>query len=107
MKKVTVKAVSKMVQENNANGTITMSYLYKNGKNNHNIHFSNGAVLTFENSTIASKVFRILKFELLFEQDFNFQSDENDGIIEASKLGQNPFAFSMICSNTSLNGKFN
>lgn len=106
MKKVTVKAVQKMVAEANASGSITCSYIYENGKNNHNIHFSNGAKLTFENSSISGKVFRILKHELLFEQNFNWQSDEHDGIIQAAQLGENPFAFSIICANPNFNGTF-
>ena len=46
----------------------------------------------------------MLKHELMFEQDFNFQSDEHDGIVEAAKIGENPFAFSIICANPKLNG---
>jgi hypothetical protein len=107
MKNVTIKAVKKLVESNNASGKITCSYIYKNGVDNYNIHFSNGAVLTFESSLIQGRVFRTLKHELYFEQDFNFLTEEDEGIIEASKNGENPFAFSIICANTSLNGIYN
>jgi len=106
MKNVTIKMVQKLVKEQGAIGLISMSYLYENGKDNHNIHFSNGAKMTFESSRIAGKVFRILKYELCFAQNFNWQSDETDGIIQASELGENPFACSVLCSNPSLNGIF-
>lgn len=107
MTNVTINFVKKLVAQNNAAGKITMSYLYANEKDNHNIHFSNGVTLTFESSVIVSRVFRILKQDLYFEQDFNYQSDENDGIIQAANNGENPFAYSVICANPSLNGIFN
>jgi len=107
MKNVTIKAVKTLVESHNASGTITSSYIYKNGVDNYNIHFSNGVVMTFESSLIQSKVFRTLKHELGFAQDFNFTTDEDAGIIQASKNGENPFAFSMICANTKLNGIYN
>jgi hypothetical protein len=106
MKKVTVNAVKNLVKENNCAGLITMSYLYENGKDNHNIHFSNGTKLTFENSLTAGKVFRILKHELMFAQNYNWQSDEHDGIVQAAQLGLNPFAYSVICANPAMNGIF-
>ena len=104
MKRITVKSVKNLVSQSMASGKITQSYFYKNEKDNYIIHFSNGVELTFENSLNCGKVFRILKHELMFEQDFNFSSDESDGIVEASKRGENPFAFSLICANTALNG---
>ena len=97
--KVTIKLVKRLIAENNASGSITCSYLFENGKDNHNIHFSNGAKLTFESSIVSSKVFRILKHELSFPQDYNWQSDETDGIIQAAQLGENPFAFTILSSN--------
>ena len=103
MKRITKALVQRLVKENNASGKISMSYLYENNKDNHNIHFANGVKLTFENSITAGKVFRILKFELGFEQDYNFQSDENDGIVQAALLGENPFTYSIMCSNPALN----
>jgi hypothetical protein len=45
---------------------------------------------------IQSKVFRILKHELYFPQNFNFSSDEHDGIVQASLNGENPFAFTIL-----------
>ena len=107
MKNITIKAVKKLVESNNANGKITCSYIYKNGLDNYNIHFSNGVVLTFESSLIQGKVFRTLKHDLGFAQDFNFFTEEDAGIIQASQNGENPFAYSIICANTSLNGIYN
>jgi hypothetical protein len=68
------------------------------------ICFSNGAKLVFINDSITrGKVFRILKHELFYEQDFNFQSDETEGIIQASQNGENPFACTIMCANPLLN----
>ena len=100
---ITIKLVKKLVAENNAAGSITCSYIFENGKDNHMIHFSNGAKLTFEDSRTSGKVFRILKHELCYAQDYNWQSDETDGLVQASKLGENPFNFTMLCSNPNLN----
>jgi hypothetical protein len=41
-----------------------------------------------------------------YDRHYNWQSDETDGIIQAAELGENPFAFSIICANPELNGIF-
>lgn len=33
----------------------------------------------------------------------NLSSDEFDGIVQAAKNGENPFAYTIICSNPELN----
>lgn len=107
MQNVTIKKVQKLVKENNASGKITLDYKYNNQKDEYYVYFSNGVKLLFETPKEQNKVFRILKLELGFEQNFNFSSDEHDGIVQAAQNGENPFAFSVICTNTCLNGIFN
>jgi hypothetical protein len=98
--RVTKKQVEKLVKNLYVNDMekpfITCEYVYKNGIDIYSILFSNGAKLDFPTGMIQSKVFRILKHELYFPQNFNFSSDEHDGIVQASLNGENPFAFTIL-----------
>lgn len=66
------------------------------------IVFDNGVVFESSNSREKQNLWNKLK-RMGFEQHYNFSSDEFDGICQASQIGENPFAFSIICSNPSLN----
>jgi hypothetical protein len=98
--RVTTKQVEKLVKNlvvaNTEKPYITCDYIYKDGKDIHSILFSNGAKLEFNCSRIHNKVYRILKHELYFPQNFNFSSDEHDGIVQAAQNGENPFAFTIL-----------
>ena len=83
MKKVTLKAVEKLVKENNIFGKIYMDF----SNNIYTIFSENGSV-SFENSLTAGKVFRFLKFELSFKTSENIMDqDEFEGLCQANKLG--------------------
>jgi len=75
MKRVTSQTVAKLVKDNNASGEVWMSFYWSGMKQNYNVHFSNGATLTFEDSQTANKVFTTLKTKLKFAQVFNFNED--------------------------------
>jgi hypothetical protein len=88
------------IRKANPQGKMTMDY---NGT--HQIIFDNGVIFTSatsrDNTNLWNKLLR-----MGFNRHYNFQSDEIDGLVQASQNGENPFAFSIICSNTSLNGIF-
>jgi hypothetical protein len=69
---------------------------------NHNILFDNGVILESNNSQEKLKLWNKLK-RMGFEQHFNFSSDEVNGIKQAGLNGENPFAYSIICSDSKLN----
>jgi hypothetical protein len=98
--RITKKQVENLVKNLYSNDIekpfITCDYVYKNGKNIHSILFSNGEKLEFESGMIQNKVFRILKHELYFPQNFNLSSDNHDGIVQAALNGENPFAFTIL-----------
>lgn len=59
------------------------------------IIFDNGVILTSDSSKECQKLWNKLK-RMGFEQHYNFSSDEFDGIVEAAKIGENPFEFKII-----------
>lgn len=91
---------AKEIRKANPDGKMTMV----SGTND--IAFDNGVIFKSSSSNEKRNLWNKLK-RMGFVQHYNFSSDENDGIVQASKNGENPFAFSIICANTSLNGIFN
>lgn len=77
------------IRKSKAEGKMTMV----SGTNN--IIFDNGVVFSCDSSKEQNKLWNKLK-TMGFEQHYNFSSDQFDGIIEASKIGENPFSFSII-----------
>lgn len=72
---------------------------------NNNIVFDNGVIFESENSREQRKLWDKL-LRMGFERHYNFSSDEFDGLAQAGANGENPFAFTMMCSNPALNGIF-
>lgn len=91
---------SKEIRKANPQGKMSMDY---NGT--HNIIFDNGVVFVSATSRENTKLWNKL-LKMGYNRHYNWQSDETDGIIQAAKLGENPFAFSIICANPELNGIF-
>jgi hypothetical protein len=88
------------IRKANPQGKMMMDY---NGT--HQIIFDNGVIFTSASSRDNTNLWNKL-LRMGFNRHYNFQSDEIDGLVQASENGENPFAFSIICSNTSLNGIF-
>lgn len=88
------------IRKSNPSGKMTMV----SGTNS--IVFDNGVTFECSSSREKTNLWNKLK-RMGFEQHYNFSSDETDGIVQASLNGENPFAYSIICANTSLNGIFN
>lgn len=67
------------------------------------ILFDNGVKFISATSREQSILWRKLS-RMGYIQHYNFNSDENDGIVQAGLNGENPFAFSMICADPRKNG---
>jgi hypothetical protein len=91
------KHTAKTIKNANPSGKMTMV----SGTNQ--IVFDNGVTFTTQTSKEKTNLWNKLK-RMGFEQHYNFSSDENEGIAEAGRIGQNPFAFRMICAYPSRNG---
>jgi hypothetical protein len=92
-----MKNTSKQIRNANPSGKMTKV----SGTNN--IVFDNGVTFTNETSREQTNLWNKLK-RMGFEQHYNFSSDENEGLVEAGRRGENPFAYSMICADTKRNG---
>lgn len=69
------------------------------------IIFDNGVIFESSNSIEKQNLWNKL-IRMGYERHYNFSSDEFDGICQAAQNGENPFAYSIICSNPALNGIF-
>jgi hypothetical protein len=97
--KINQMTTSNQIKAASPSGKMTMV----SGTNN--IVFDNGVVFSSETPREKTNLWNKLK-RMGFEQHYNFSSDEFDGICQAAKNGENPFAYSIICSNPKLNGIF-
>lgn len=98
--KSNIMTTASQIRKANPQGKMTMDY---NGT--HQIIFDNGVIFTSASSRDNTNLWNKL-LRMGFNRHYNFSSDEIDGLVQASQNGENPFAFSIICSNTSLNGIF-
>lgn len=82
-----------------------MDFQYINGVDYNFITVNKQRKIAFTKSLDRDKTFRKIK-EYGFGRGWEkpLLTDEEKGIIQASENGENPFAFSMIANNTSLNG---
>ena len=87
---------------------MSYDYLYSNGQNNYYIVIDGVKRIKCENSTTQRKSFnKIKEYGFGFGEGKRMLTDEEEGLCQAAKNGENPFAFSMICANPELNGIFN
>ena len=70
-----------------------------------NIVFDNGVTFVSESSKEQQKLWNKL-ISIGYVRHLNLSSDEMQGIKQAGDNGENPFAFSMICADTTKNGVF-
>ncbi len=66
------------------------------------IKFDNGITFDSNSQKEQTKLWNKLK-RMGFQQHRNTESDEMQGMAEAGRNGENPFAFTIICSNPKLN----
>lgn len=90
---------AKEIRQANPQGKMTMV----SGTND--IVFDNGVTFTSESSREKKNLWNKL-VRMGFNQHYNFSSDEMNGVAEAGRRGENPFAFSIICANPKRNGIF-
>jgi hypothetical protein len=69
------------------------------------IVFDNGVQLPYQNAKEKNKIWNKL-LKMGYHRHINLNSDEMDGLAEAGRRGENPFAYSLISANTTLNGIF-
>jgi hypothetical protein len=60
-----------------------------------NIVFENGVIFTESNSKDKTNLWNKL-IRMGFDRNYNVSSDENAGLAQAGKLGQNPFDYTII-----------
>lgn len=80
---------TKQIRTANPKGQMTMV------SGNNNIVFENGFIFTSENSREKTNLWNKL-LRMGFNRHYNFNSDEFDGICQASQNGENPFAFTIL-----------
>ncbi len=66
------------------------------------IVFKNGVIFTSETYRQRQVLWNKL-LRMGYDRCYNFSSDEFDGVCQAAQLGENPFAYTIICANPSLN----
>ena len=92
------------IQENDVLG---FSYCWENNQDNHYLHVNGKIVVSFSNSRIQSKSYdKIRRMGLGWGWKAPLLTDEEKGIVQAAENGENPFAFSIICADSSRNGIF-
>jgi hypothetical protein len=90
------------------NDCLSFSYCWENGQDNHYLHVNGNKVASFSTSREQLKSYnKIRKMDLGWGWKAPQLTDEEQGIIEAAKNGENPFAYSIICADPSQNGIFN
>ena len=77
---------------------------WENEVDNHYLTINGERVLSFTNSNDRKKSFdKIKRMGLALGWKAPQLTDEEEGIIQAAKNGENPFAYSIICANPEMN----
>jgi hypothetical protein len=88
----------------NENDVLGFEFQYENGLDNNYLTVNGKRVLSFTRSIERRKSFdKIKKMGFGFGWQKPQLTDEEEGIIQASKNGENPFAYSSICANPKMN----
>jgi hypothetical protein len=88
----------------NRNDVMGFEFQWENGVENNYLTINGKRVVSFSNSRDRKKSFDKIKrmgFALAWGKPY--LTDEEEGIIQAAKNGENPFAYSIICANPKLN----
>jgi hypothetical protein len=79
-------------------------FQYDNGVDNNYLTVNGKRVVSFLSGRDRKKSFdKIKRMGLGFGWKAPLLTDEEEGIIQASKNGENPFAYSIICANPLMN----
>ena len=90
------------------NDVLSFSFCWENGQNNHYLHVNGNKVASFSTAREQRKSYnKIRKMDLGWGWQAPQLTDEEQGIVQASQNGENPFAYSIICADTSQYGIFN
>jgi len=97
---------AKEIRSLNLNEYDVMSYeyIYQHGEDNYYLLINGERVVTFTNSQDRKKsYFKIHRMGLAKGWEAPKLTDEEEGIIEAVKNGENPFAYTIMCANPKYN----
>ena len=79
-------------------------FQWENGVDNNYITINGDRVVSFTKQSDRKKSFdKIKRMGLALGWQASQLTDEEEGLIQAHKNGENPFAYSIICSNPSKN----
>jgi len=90
----------------NENDVMGFDFQYFNGLDNNYLTINGDRVVSFINRKDRRKSFdKIKRMGLALGWMAPQLTDEEKGIIQANKNGENPFAYSIICANPKMNEK--
>lgn len=88
----------------NENDVMGFDFQWENGIDNNYLTINGERVVSFTNSRDRRKSFdKIKRMGLALGWKAPQLTDEEEGIIQAHKNGENPFAYSIICANPKMN----
>jgi hypothetical protein len=88
----------------NENDVLGLDFQWKNGIDNNYLLVNGKRTVSFANSKDSRKSFdKIKRMGLGLGWQAPQLTDEERGIIQAHKNGENPFAYSIICANPKMN----
>ena len=88
----------------NKNDIMGFDFQCENGVENNYLIINGERTISFTSSICRRKSFdKIKRMGFGFGWKAPLVTDEEEGIIQASKNGENPFAYSIICANSKLN----
>ena len=85
----------KQIREANPQGTMSMHHECTYGESVHMVVFTDGTIFEFATAKEARLAFDKL-YRLGYERDYNWSTDETDGLVQAAELGENPFACTIM-----------
>lgn len=88
----------------NEKDVMGFDFQWENGIDNNYLTINGKRIVSFTNSRNRRKSFdKIKKMGLALGWEVPQLTDEEQGIIQANKNGENPFAYSIICANPKMN----
>lgn len=105
MKRVNATLTAREIREMNIKENDVLGFDYQwDGVDNNYLTINGERVLSFSSQSDRKKSFdKIKRMGFGFGWKAPILTDEEEGIIQASKNGENPFAYSIICANPKLN----
>lgn len=88
----------------NEKDVMGFDFQWENGIDNNYLTINGKRIVSFTNSINRRKSFdKIKRMGLALGWEKPLLTDEEQGIIQANKNGENPFAYSIICANPKMN----